>query len=218
MAIKILTASLSMLCVVSSLVFAGEDIGLDELLSKMEARDKNINSVQFDFRQEIEYTLTGEKQESDGSVSFQKPDKIVIRQEQPVAQSIITDGSKVWVYTPSYNQVITDNWNKWIKSSAVPASLLNFGNDMNELKKNYSFAYAGVEENSYKLLLSPRNGGEWQLELWIDTATYVPLRTRLSGDTVAVTTRTENYQINPALSRTMFTFKPPKGTEVLHLP
>ncbi|OGS18359.1 MAG: hypothetical protein A2219_06450 [Elusimicrobia bacterium RIFOXYA2_FULL_50_26] len=216
--IKILTAALSLLCVISSFIFAGEEIGLDELLSRMEARDKDITSVQFDFTQEIAYTLTGEKQESGGSVSFQKPGKIVVRQQKPVEQSIITDGNKVWVYTPAYNQVIIDNWNKWIKNSALPASLMNFGTDMIELKKNYSFAYAGPEEDSYKLLLSPRKEGGWQLELWIDTATYVPLRTRLSGDTVAVTTRTENYKINPALSKTMFTFKPPKGTEVLHLP
>ena len=41
------------------------------------------------------------------------PDSIRIRQKNPVDQTIVTNGKKVWVYTPSYNQVIVDSWKKW---------------------------------------------------------------------------------------------------------
>jgi len=197
-----------------------EEASLDTILVKMEQAEQKIEAVQFDYQQDINYTLTGEKQTNSGQVIFQKPNNLYIKQLNPVPQMIIANGKKVWVYTPSYNQVATDSWQRWMKSSLVPASLLNLGQNWAEMKKNYAFTSLGTEGEDYLLLLSPKKKGadDWKMKLWIDSKEFIPHKASLLGGNISITTETKNYKVNPQIDKNMFNFRPPPRTEVINIP
>ena len=201
-----------------SLPICANEITLNEIISKMEESEKRIESVQFEFTQEISYTITGEKQSNSGEAIYQKPDCLYMKHKNPLEQVIISNGKKVWIYTPSYNQVLVDNWKKWTSSSMVPASMINFGQNLNDLKKKYTFNYAGREDNKYVLLLVPQKKEQWQLKLWIEPESFIPSRASLSGENITITTQTRNFKVNPKLDKGMFNFQAPKGVDVLNLP
>jgi outer membrane lipoprotein carrier protein len=196
--------------------FAAET--LDGIMQKMEKADASIQTATFDFTQDIIYTLTNEKQSNTGTVTFAKPANIYMKQNNPIEQIIISNGSKVWVYTPSYKQAIVDSWKKWSANSMVPASLLNFGKNFGDLKKNYEFSYLGTEGGDHLILLQPKKKELWKMKFWIDAERFVPKKAEVSGDNVCIVTETKNYAVNPTVDKKIFTFKAPAGVDVLQVP
>ncbi|MBN1622583.1 MAG: outer membrane lipoprotein carrier protein LolA [Endomicrobiales bacterium] len=202
-----------------------KEISIDDILSRLENEDKKIESVRFSFHQEIQYTLTKEKQVTTGEVAFKKPDNLYLKQDKPVEQIFISDGKKIWIYTPQYGQLVVDSWKKWLKSGFVPSSIISFSSDWSELQKNYDFSYIGSEGNFYIILLKPNikskemfNPEKWQLKLWIDSKDLVPYKVSLEGENVSIITKTRDYKINPELNKNMFEFKKPKGVETIEMP
>lgn len=200
------------------MLFAAETFDLGKFLLDIENSDKAIENIGFDYSQEISFTLTKEKQTSAGQVSFMKPAGIYIKQLKPIEQTIISDGKKVWIYTPGYNQVISDNWKKWTKNSLIPDSLLNMNQNWPELKKNYTFSYAGTEGPDRILLLTPAKKGGWKITFWINSTNYSISKLILAAENIMITTRSYNYRINnTAMDKKIFKFSPPKGAEILKM-
>ena len=191
---------------------------LNEIVTHLEQVEKEVQSASFSYTQDISYSLTGEKQSSSGTVLFQKPSRLRIVQKKPAEQVIVSNGKKVWVYTPAYHQVLVDSWKKWLKNSMVPSSLLNFGNTWSDLKNKYTFTRAGNEDGMAVLVMIPKNKDAWKLKFWIDGDSFIPVRTQLSGENVTITTKTVNYRKNPSIDSSTFTFTPPAGTETIILP
>ena len=201
-----------------ALLLAAETFDLGKFLLDMENSEKAIQNISFDFSQEIVFTLTKEKQTSAGQVSFMKPGNIYVKQTKPIEQVIVSDGKKVWIYTPGYNQVISDNWKKWTKNSMIPDSLLNMNQNWPELKKNYIFSYAGMEGKDRILLLTPAKKGGWKISFWINEDNFSISRLLLSADNIRITTYSYNYKINnSAMDKKLFKFSPPKGAEILKM-
>ncbi len=193
---------------------------LEDVMKLVQAADKNITTLQFGYRQEISYTLTNEKQVNTGTVSFLKPDSLYLTQTKPLEQTIVADGKKVWIYTPSYKQVIEDDWKKWANNSMVPASLVNFGKGWDDLKKQYTFSYMGSEGTDYILSLTPAAGKKnnlFEIMLWINSASGMPVRIVLKGENVSVTTQIMDQKINPTLDKKIFKFTAPPGVESLKI-
>lgn len=195
-----------------------EDMTMDNLLLKMEAAEKNIENMQFDFNQDLIYNLTNEKQSNKGQIIFKKPNNLYIKQNNTLDQIIISNGSKVWIYTPSYKQVIVDSWKKWISTSMVPSSMLNFGRTWQEMKKAYSFKYEGIDNGKYLILLTPNKKDMWQMKFWINMESFVPEKTALIGENINIITETKNYKINQELDKKIFNFKASPDVEILNLP
>jgi outer membrane lipoprotein carrier protein len=209
-----------MLCCSAVLLAAGtaSAITVEDLLQRMEEADRTVTAATFDFRQDIIYNLTKERQKNNGSVAFKKPNSLSVNQKTPLEQTIVTNGKKVWIYTPGYKQVLIDSWKKWTSSSMVPASLLNFGQNWGELRENYTFTYLGDENGEYLLLLAPKKKDRWQMKLWIEQKRFIPVRASLEGENITIETVIENYRINPPLDDALFNFQPPKDVEVLKMP
>lgn len=193
-------------------------VTVDEVLARMEESERKITAVSFDFTQEISYTLTKEKQTNAGDAVYQKPNNLYLKQKSPLEQVIISNGKKVWIYTPTYKQVLVDTWKKWMQSSMVPSSMLNFGQNYDDLKKQYAITLAGTEEKAYVLLLTPRTKDGWQLKLWIDQDSLTPSKAVLFAENITITTNTLNYRINPQVDKSRFTFQAPPGVETLNIP
>jgi outer membrane lipoprotein carrier protein len=197
---------------------AGDSMNLPRLLAAMEQADQAVTTGRFSFTQDVVYTLTGEKQRTSGTVAFKKPASVSLSQQEPVEQHIISDGKKVWIYTPSYKQVVQDTWKKWTANSMVPDTLFNFGQNLPELRGKYHFSYRGQDGDFYLLHLAPKAPEQWSITLWVSTATCMPVRVRMEGENIALVTEAKNVEINPSLDRTLFTFTPPPGIDVITLP
>lgn len=191
----------------------------ETLIQRMVTAEKDIRAVSFSFTQDIVYNLTNEKQTNKGEINFQKPRRLHVRQFNPIEQIIVSNGKKVWIYTPTYGQVVVDNWKKWIKNTMVPSSMFDFnGASWAEMQKQYTFTYDGDEDGAHVMSLAPIAAGGWRMKFWIDTQTLMPVKAVLYGDNITVTTRTADYKLNPDIDAKLFDFKTPAGVEVLTLP
>jgi outer membrane lipoprotein carrier protein len=203
--------------------FCEDQMTAEILISKMEQAEKQIQGAQFDFEQEIAFTLTNERQKNSGQVKFKKPDIVFMRQSNPIEQFILADGKKVEIYTPSYNQVIVDSWEKWTNNSMIPTSLLSLGNNWEDLKKEYNFSYLGLSDGNYQLGFSPKQQAEgdkpaWQMKMSVDSKNFVPISVVLKSENFEATTITKNYQINPKFDKKAFKLALPKNVETIKLP
>jgi outer membrane lipoprotein carrier protein len=201
----------------AALSFA-DDMTLESITAKMEEADKSVNSIEFEFSQEIVYNLTNEKQLNNGKVTYLRPDNIIIKQNSPLEQEIVSNGKKVWIYTPKYRQVIVDNWKKWIKSSMVPESIVNFSKDWKDLKRRYNISYEGRDGNRYVLLFKPAEKESFQMKFWVDSDSFMPVKIFILGDNVTIKTEMFNKVLNPKLDKKLFIFKAPAGIEIMNLP
>lgn len=194
-----------------------EDFNVNTFLAEMEKAENSVKNVKFDFNQEIAFTLSGEKQFSSGQVAFMKPAGIWIKQSKPIEQTIISDGKKVWIYTPEYNQVISDDWKKWSKNSMIPDSLLNVNQDLKSYKGKYVFSNGGLDGDKRLLLLTPVKKEAWTIKFWINTKDYSITKLVLSGENLSVTTVISNYKANTDMDKNLFRFNPPKGVEIMRM-
>jgi len=190
----------------------------EEIMANMEKTDKTVNSLEFDFQQEIVYILTNEKNINAGKVSFQKPDSICMLQTSPLEQTVITNGKKVWIYTPKYKQVIIDSWKKWTSNSLVPITIINFGKEWKGLKKRYVITSEGMDSGKYVLLFVPKEKEGYKMKFWVEPESYIPVKIEIIGNNVTIVTEMKSKTINPIIDKKIFNFKAPAGVEVMNLP
>jgi len=208
----------ALLLALSPCLAAAKDITVDDITAKMEAADKNVNSLEFDFKQEIIYNLTNEKQTNSGHVAYMKPENIYVKQHSPLDQEIVSNGKRVWIYTPKYHQVIVDNWKKWASNSFVPVSIINFGKGWKDLKKKYAITYEGIDDNKYVLLFKPAGEEAIKMKFWVSADDFVPVKVVLTGENVTINTEMINKSLNPKLDKKLFIFQAPSGVDVMNLP
>ncbi|MCX5778327.1 MAG: outer membrane lipoprotein carrier protein LolA [Elusimicrobia bacterium] len=205
-------------CIAMAAAAVAADKKADDIIAHMSAAEKNIKTIVFDYNQEIVYSLTKERQVMRGTVSSALPEKLVVQQTGPLRQDIITDGKKVWVYTPEYRQALMDDFKRWSKSSVVPASLLKVGHTAGAIRKKYAVTVVGEEGGAAIVEMAPLNKDAWRMKVWIDLQTYLPQRAVFDGDSVTISIAISNYRINTPLDPGIFTFTAPDGVEVIQIP
>lgn len=220
---------LAFICIISACCFiklSADETKLEEILLKLEKNDQAIKNVRFNYFQDISYTLTRELQHVSGQMVFGKPDNFYLKQNKPIEQIIISNGKKVWIYTPAYRQVIVDRVQRWLNSGILPNSTVSLALNWKELRKKYTFEYLGEENGAYMLLLMPIKpdaGGKsnslnnWKLKLWFDTKDLSPLRVDLIAESVSVITKITGYARDQDIDKKIFNFKTPEGVDVIKM-
>ncbi|MCB4792401.1 MAG: outer membrane lipoprotein carrier protein LolA [Elusimicrobia bacterium] len=226
---KKLFVELSLVCIVSvncSVSLTAYETKLDEILSNLEKNDEAVENIKFNYTQDITYTLTNEIQHTYGQMIFSKPNNFYFKQDKPLDQEIVSNGKKVWIYTPSYKQVIVDDVQRWLKSGILPNSTISLNLNWKELKSKYSFEYLGEENGAYLLLFTPlavqaeaKDGSlnSWKMKLWFDTKEYSPLRVDLLGENISVITKISGYARDQKIDKKIFVFKAPKGVDIMRM-
>lgn len=207
-----------LLCAVCAGSASAKEMTAEGIMERMEEADKTVKSLEFDYRQEIVYNLTNEKNVNTGKVSFLKPDNIRLKQASPLEQTVITNGKKVWIYTPKYKQVIVDTWKKWTSNSLVPVSIINFGKEWKGLKARYEITSEGQDNGKYVLMFVPKDKGNYKMRFWVDPDNYIPVKIEILGNNVTITTEMKSKTVNPELDKNFFKFKAPAGVEEMNLP
>ena len=150
-------------------------------------------------------------QQSTGTMQFSRPGKFRWEYNKPYEQTIVGDGSKLWIYDKDLNQVTVRKLDRALGAS--PAALLA---GSNEIEKSYALKAAGESGGLDWLEAVPRTQDtafeRIRLGLGKGGLEAMELKDQFGQTTVIKFADLErNVKIAPA----SFTFTPPKGAAVI---
>jgi len=190
---------------------------LDNVLFKIDNKEKQLRNIQFQFTQEIEFRFNEMKSSVQGEATIGKKGRINIRKRHPQEQVTISDGKKMWIYSPVNNQVWAGARRKFVEKGLFPKGILPMDNYMEGLKADYQLSLMDRPNGDVVWLKAiPKDSRlEYRLELSISTDSWIPVQTIFSSDSAIIVTTFTNLKENQNFPDNMFTFSPPEGTEVI---
>ncbi|MBV1775796.1 outer membrane lipoprotein chaperone LolA [Burkholderiaceae bacterium DAT-1] len=172
------------------------------------------------FSAEFDQTVTQQsgrkQQQASGSLSISRPGKFNWQYVKPYQQSIIGDGSKLWVYDPDLNQVTTKSQSNALGSS--PAALLAGSND---LQARYDLTEQADQDGLQWVQAKPKRkaaNGE---------SAFEQIRIGLKDNRIAAMELQDNFgqrtvirfakvTVGVKIAPERFTFTPPKGVDIVN--
>jgi outer membrane lipoprotein carrier protein len=179
---------------------------LTELLSA-------IQTLQADFNQTISSPQSKQTiQQSFGHVMLQQPGKFRWEVKKPVAQLIVTNGKRLWIYDPDLEQVTTRSLAKEIGDT--PAFLLSHSRVA--LQKNFHVQAIKNAASLQWFLLMPKNRNTLFAFIKIgflkNHIREMDLQDRLGHNTVI---EFYNVILNHVVDPSLFNFKFPRHVDVI---
>ncbi len=192
---------------------------LDRVLTELQNREKTINVIQFDFKQEINFTQMPNKTVVSGEAVFGKGGKMRITKKEPDQQVTVSDGKKVWVFNPAYKQVWEGSSKKWMDSTVIPKGVLPLNNYVEELRTNFNLKFGSAIEkdsNNIQVIAEPKNKAlGYSIEMTVAPDSWLPVKTVYHSDSANVVTYLSKHQVNPDVQDSVFRFSTPKGVDVI---
>lgn len=192
------------------------------LQEKISNSDLSLESIQFNYLQEMHSTLTSEVHSSSGIAYLKKPKELRIEQIEPEKQLIVSSGKNVFIYTPRFKQVIQESWNRWFANNLFFPGILGFSETFQRFKNEYHWEITGtLELNGEKLvtvhLQSLSKEKDHHLNLWVSESDFIPRKTELVFGTLTLVTTCTSLQKNPELKSDLFRFRRPPDSEMIQL-
>ena len=150
-------------------------------------------------------------QQATGTMQFARPGKFRWEYDKPYEQTIVGDGSKLWIYDKDLNQVTVRKLDKALGGS--PAALLA---GSNEIDKIYDLTNLGSQEGLDWLEAVPKskeNAFE-RIRLGFKQSNLEAMELRDQFGQVTVI-KLSLVERNPRISPDTFRFSPPKGADVI---
>ena len=153
-------------------------------------------------------------QQATGTMQFARPGKFRWEYEKPYEQTIVGDGSRLWIYDKDLNQVTVRKLDRALGAS--PAALLA---GSNEIEKDYTITSTGNQEGLDWLEAVPkaRDTAFERIRLGFSGVNLQAMELRDQFGQVTVI-RFADLERNPRLSPEAFRFTPPKGADVISEP
>ena len=150
-------------------------------------------------------------QQSSGTMEFSRPGRFRWEYVKPYEQTIVGDGSRLWIYDKDLNQVTVRKLDRALGAS--PAALLA---GSNEIEKNYALKSAGENGGLDWLEAVPR-AQDTAFERIRMGFGKVGLETMELKDQFGQTTviKFADLERNVKIAPASFTFTPPKGAAVI---
>ena len=179
----------------------------------------SMKTMRAEFRQTITNPLTGTTSVSRGEILRRQPNLMAINFSDPSGDRVVADGKAVWVYLPSSTpgQVLRLTAGSKAAGSLDPGALfLTSPRTRYTMKAAGTGVVGGVKTSIIALTPKASNAPFTQAKVWVDPATGETKQfevTDANGLTrlVVITKLTANAPI----SRSAFTFTPPRNTRVL---
>jgi len=210
-----LTTITAILALFAPLMY-GQEGGLTvkDVTEKMQSRYEMIDDATASFTKHIKLGFSEIEQTYSGTIMIKKPTKLRMEAEN---ETIVTDGSTVWLYSPVNNQVIIDKYKENQNSISPENFLLN-------LPQNYYATLLGVgkEKNvqTATVKLVPKDDRSFvkSVKIIVDQGTWnVRVITVLDVNDTETTYTIKGLKLNTNLSDTTFVYIPPPGVEVVDL-
>jgi outer membrane lipoprotein carrier protein len=175
-----------------------------------QAKLNAIQSMTASFKQIVK-AKKREVSRSSGTMALQRPGRFRWQTKQPMAQLVVADGQKMWVYDVDLEQVTVKAQEKGLGGTAA---LFLSGYD-NTVTRDFDVTQT-MQGNVMVFDLhsksSKANFQRIKLLFTQDMLTGLEMYDQL-GQTTFVTL--SQIKLNPKLAETVFQFKPPKGVDVV---
>lgn len=150
-------------------------------------------------------------QQAQGVMQFSRPGKFRWDYLKPYEQTIVGDGTRLWIYDKDLNQVTVRKLD--LALGASPAALLAGSND---LERDYRLTNLGMEKGLDWLEALPKNRDSMfervRMGFGKSGLEAMELRDQFGQMTVITFADVER---NPRLGADVFRFTPPKGADVI---
>lgn len=179
--------------------------------ARLDAFATDLHSLTGNFSQTLTDINGSASKNSSGTLALQAPRQFRWDTLKPYQQTIVADGSRVWMYDPELEQVTVR-----IQSSEEAHSPLTVLTDVKQLDKNFKVAEQGEHDGLVWLRLSStaKDPQFDYADLGFDASGLARMTFR---DQLGSTTdiRFSNWQRNPPIPPVTFNFVPPKGADVI---
>ncbi len=173
---------------------------------------KGLTGLEATFKQVLRDSRGQAAEQSAGKLQILRPDRFRWDYEVPHAQTIVSDGARLWLYDPDLEQVTVRRLDQTL--AGTPAMLLSGGGDLRA-----TFTVERVEQGGegivWVLLLPKRPDTDFRrvrLGFSGDALKFMELEDKLNQTTVL---EFIGLKRNPAINVERFTFTPPEGTDVI---
>ena len=191
---------------------------LDEAVQRLEATYKGIRDLKADFQQAAFNRTLNQTLEAKGTLYLKKPGKLRWEYTTPTPQQIVSDGAKLWVYTPELKQV---NVTAAPQALAGPAG--SFLQGLGQVREQFQARFLNPAQPAdadglVVLDLTPREPQPMlaRLVLALDPKSSLVRKAVIYdqlGNTVTV--RFLDVTVNAGLPDSLFVFSPPPGVAVV---
>ena len=190
---------------------AGLAADADEIIARTSKNYEAIKSFSAQFDRKTCNVSEEVCQLSQGKISYQEPDLFRIEISSPNKETYVSDGADLWIYVPAQKKVVK-------QPIADHKMILSPRYFLDDFKERFTCTLEEEGEKTWKVKLVPKDETYFlqDIILTIDRATYRVLgfatfdknETNIGFDFVRLVT-------NPRLNAKLFTFKVPKGVEVI---
>jgi outer membrane lipoprotein-sorting protein len=188
---------------------------IDQLVQKLQALHTSQPSLQANFREERHLAMLKDPVVNEGKVWFTLPDKIRREIGGKTPSTTVTDGKKVSIYYPNYQQVeIYDLEKRPIIKDTLRA--LTAGLNFREVTNYYDIT-GSKNGNEYQLTLTPKTAAVRKLVKTVDLTideNLTPLRVVIQDSKGQIFTESYSNVRRDTLPASTFEFSPPPGTKV----
>ena len=191
---------------------------LDEAVNALEQAQRRVTDLKAPFRQAALNKVLNQTVEARGTLYLKKPGRLRWEYQTPTPQEIVSDGTRLWIYTPELKQV---------NVSAAPAALVgpagSFLQGLGQVREHFdprflNPAQATDADGLVVLDLVPKRPQPLMTRLIVsvDPRTWL-VRQAVIHDELGntVTVRFGDTVVNSGLSDSLFVFVPPPGVAVV---
>ena len=189
---------------------------LADALRTLQQRYESTRTLVAKFRQEVESPTMAGKLTSNGTVSFEKPNRMRWDYAAPDRQTIVSDGETLWIYQPEEKQVLKAPLREAFQATTPVTFLAGLGH----VDRDFTPTLESSADDRWVLKLVPREErGVGTLVLVVRKGDASIEEARIS-DPLGTTTRLalSDEKRNVSLGADLFHFTPPPGVDVVRPP
>ena len=169
---------------------------------------KTVKSGKSTFTQTVT-SPKGKQKVSDGSFEFSRPNRFRFVYQKPYAQTVVGDGTKVWIYDPDLNQVSSRKTGDALANT--PAALIV----SNDIDKVFTLADQPSKDGIDWVLATPRQAEGTVRSLRIGFKGHALAQLQIDDSFGQKSMLVFNdFEPNAKLPADTFVFTPPKGADV----
>jgi len=192
-------------------------VDVKDVVNKVQARYDATRDFTADVTQEMTVASLGKTVSARGTIAFKKPGKFRLELDHDEPQTIVADGSVLWLYQPNDQQVLKAPFASAFRSSTPISFLTGVG----RIGDDFDAHLDGETPEVLYLQLTPRraDGEVGTLRLTIGRDNF-EIRGAEIHDPLGNVSRLrfENIRPNTGLTDERFTFVVPPGVDVISAP
>ncbi len=189
-----------------------------QIAQRLQARYDSTKNFRADFRQETTIASVGQGEEAFGTVVFMKPGRMRWEFQTPQRQTIVADGTTLWIHQPDERQVLKAPFTAAFASSTPVSFLTGVG----RIKDDFTAAADPRGCNAQRLYVKLVPKGDQTLgalSLAVTRPAYDIVEASIKDPVGNLTTLSfSNVTRNVELADDTFRFVVPEGTDVVAAP